>query len=189
MSLELPDLNPKPLTSEIEKQKSEKEIFWEQKVSRANEIVDGLGKGIDENIKDAIVAFSVHGFTTSASCEGHSGEDPDDGNSPFPWIEVSVPEPEGWEEDEAKRRECYLEELKLQQKMLPFLEEFYRDRETPFDAKLTFSQIGFSGFHVQSFGAKLMDLLTPKEQAQKREIYRKEMRDFAVFLKGKYFSS
>lgn len=73
--------------------------------------------------------------------------------------------------------------------MMNLLEEFYQNRETPFDARLVFDRIGaFGGFRVQSFGAAIMELLPPEEQLKKFELYRKEMNDFAEFLKRKYFS-
>jgi len=74
-------------------------------------------------------------------------------------------------------------------KMMGYLDEFYQERETPFDARLVFERIGmFGGFCVQSFGAKMMELMSSAEQFNKRGLYRKEMNDFAGFLKDEYFS-
>lgn len=170
--------------------KSEKEILWEQKLTEVNEITDRLGKGVDEKIKEAVAIFLVHEFTTSGSCEGHIDKKGDDEYGlPFPWVEVYASEPEGWKESEEKKQEWIIENLKQQQKMMGFLEEFYQERKTPFDARLTFDKIGaFGGFRVQSFGAEMMALLTPEERKQKLELYRKEMNDFTKFLKDKYFS-
>lgn len=170
--------------------RSEKEILWEQKLAEVNEIVDRLGKGVDEKIREPVGAFLVYEFTTSGSCEGHIAEEGEDEHgSPFPWVEVYAPEPEGWKESEGKKQEWTIENLKQQQKIMGFLEEFYKERETPFDARLTFDRVGaFGGFRVQSFGAEMMALLTPEERKQKLKLYRKEMDDFTKFLKGKYFS-
>lgn len=176
-------------TAQKESKKSEKEILWEQKLAEVNRITDGLGRGIDEKIKEAVAAFLIHEFTTSGSCEGHIAETKEDEHGlPFPWVEFYAPEPEGWEENEDKKQEWIIENLKQQQKMKKFFEEFYRKRETSLDAQLTLEGIGiFEGFRIQSSGAEMMATLAPEEQKQKLELYRKEMADFTKFLKDKYF--
>lgn len=194
MNPERQNFNPEPLSQEQgELVRSEKEIAWEKKMAEVNEITDRLGKGIDEKIKDAVTAFRAHEFTTSQSCEGHTGKEEKHGAS-FPWIEIYTPEPKGWKEAKGEKkeeieREWMVENLKQQQNMMGFLEEFYKERETSFDARLIFDRIGaFGGFRVQSFGAEMMRLLPPEKQFKKFELYRKEMEDFAAFLKGRYFS-
>ncbi len=168
----------------------EKEILWEQKLAEVNGITDRLGKGVDEKIKEPVAAFLVHKFPTSGSCEGHVAEEGKDKHGlPFPWVKVCSTEPEGWRESEEKKKEWTIANVKEQQRMMGFLSEFYQGRETPSDARLTFHGIGaFGGFRVQSSGAEMMTLLSPEEQKKKLELYRKEMDDFAKFLKDKHFS-
>lgn len=186
---EQPDFNTE-LTN-AEKKKSAELINWEQKRAEVEKITDGLGRGIDEKIKEAVTAFRVHDFPTSQSCEGHNGEEE---GELFPWIEIYPPEPEGLEEGDEKeqkekRRAWTAENLKQQKKMMELLAEFYQSRNAPFDARLIFDCIGaFGGFRVQSFGAEMMKLLSDKERQEKLELYRKEMNDFAEFLKDKYFN-
>jgi len=175
--------------------KSEKEIIWEEKMVEVNEITDSLSKGVDEGIKESVCAFLVHGFTTTGSCEGHINEKGEEHRGlPYPWIEVYASEPQGWKEAEGEEKERLEQEwriknLKQQKKMMGFLEEFYQERETPFDAKLVFKNIGaFGGFRVQSFGAEITVILSPEEKQQKLSLYQKEMRDFSEFLKKKFFS-
>jgi len=48
-------------------------------------LVDGLGKRIDPKIRRIVVALRVHGFSTSASCQGHP-----DRALPHPWVDVSA---------------------------------------------------------------------------------------------------
>lgn len=43
--------------------------------------VDGMGKGIDAGIMDALVDFLVAGFRTGGSCEGHLGR-----GHTYPWV-------------------------------------------------------------------------------------------------------
>lgn len=188
-----PKFNSEPSGSgqkKKEQAKSEKETLWEQKLAEVNKMVDRLGEKVDERIKEPVVALLVHGFTTSDSCEGHIAKKGEDEHGlSFPWVEVYAPAPEGWEESEEKQREWTIENLGQQQKMIGLLEEFYRGRETPFDARLTFDRAGaFGGFRIQSFGAKMMVLRTLEERKLKLELYRKEMNDFTKFLKDKHFS-
>lgn len=194
MNPERPSFSPEPPSQERgEVVKSPQEIAWESNRAEVDKITDKLGFGIDERIKESVTAFRVHGFTTSQSCEGHTGEEEKHGSS-FPWVEVYAPEPKGWKEAKGEKkkeldREWTVKNLEQQQKMMGFLAEFYQGRETPFDARLVFDSIGaFGGFRVQSFGAEMMKLLPPEEKLKKLELYRKEMDDFTEFLKGKHFS-
>jgi len=181
------------LQEQGESGKSEKEIAWENERTKTDGIKDRLDLGVDEAIKEAVTAFRIHGFTTSQSCEGHRHEEidgeKDDHGASFPWIEIYAPEPEGWEESEEKKKEWAKANLEQQQKMTIYLEEFYKNRKVLFDARLTFDPIGiFGGFRVQSFGARMIELLPREKQLEKLELYRKEINDFAEFLKEKYFS-
>lgn len=194
MNPEKLNFNPDPsLQEQCESIKSEKEIVWDKRREEVDEITDRLGLVIDEKIKESVAAFLVHEFTTSQSCEGHTGEEEKHGAF-FPWVEVYASEPKGWREAKGEKkkqldREWTIENLKQQQKMMNFFAEFYQGRETPFDAKLSFDRSGaFGGFRVQSFGAEMMELLPPEEQFKKLDLYRKEMEDFTNFLKSKHFS-
>jgi hypothetical protein len=172
----------------------EKEKSWEEIVARVNQIVDGRGMGVDEGIKETVAVFLVHGFTTISSCEGHlTKEGEEERGLPYPWVEVYAPEPEGWKDAEGKEKERLEQEWRIknfeqQRKMMGFLEEFYKERETPFDARLVFDRVGeLGGFRVQSFGAQMTAILSPEEKKRKLLLYQKEMKDFTEFLKNKYF--
>lgn len=163
---------------------SPKEVQWEKTRSEVERINDDVGTGIDEGIKEAVVALMVSGFPTSQSCEGHVSEN----GANFPWIEIYAPEPKGWETDKEKQREWTIENMKQRQRMNKMLEEFYQGRETPSDTRITFRDIGvFGGFRIQSTGAKTMSLLSPREQRKRGKQYKKEMGDFMKFLRDKYF--
>jgi hypothetical protein len=175
--------------------KGQAQAIWDGERADVDKIADGLGKGIDGGIKEAVVAFSVYNFPTSQSCEGHDGEGEEKGGLPYPWVEIYAPEPEGWEDAEGKKkeelkREWTMENLRQQERMLGYLAEFYQGKERDVRRELTFHNIGaFGGFRVQSSGGDTMELLhTPAEKKQKQELYREEMNKFAEFLKDKYFS-
>ena len=180
---------------EIEPVKSEKEIAWDTQRGEINEICDSLGLGIDEGVKEAVTAFQMHKFPTSASCEGHLQEEGKEKHGhPYPWIEIYLPAPKDWEKSKGKKREKLESEwseqnLEQQKKMMDLIGEFYNGREVPIDVRLTFDYIGkFGGFSVQSFGSNLVEFrTTPEQQKEKITIYRKEMDDFTHFLKNKFF--
>lgn len=176
--------NPEKWPS-AENEKIEKETRFKDIEKEVDEIIDAKGKHIEPGIKDVIVGLKAWEFPTNQSCEGHiKGEK---GQELYPWVEIYAPEPEGWEEDEEKKKEWTIENQKQQKKMIKMLDEFYQIKEIVPDAKLSFEPIGiYGGFRIRSTGAEAMKSLSPKEQKRKQELYRKEMNDFAKFLRDKY---
>ncbi len=163
---------------------AEREQKWAEIRQGVEKITDKLGKGIDEGIKESVTSLLAHEFPTSQSCAGHIGER----GASSPWVEIYVPGPKGWKEDEEKQQEWTAENLKQQKRMIDFLAEFYQDRKTSFDARINFRYIGvFGGFRIQSMGSDIMSLWAPEEQKRKSEDYRKEMSDFTDFLKKLFF--
>lgn len=174
-------------------QLSERQIAWNNELEKINKITDGLGQGMDERIIEPVTAFSVYGFTTEGSCEGHLDEAGEEEHGhPYPWIEIYVIDLDKWAkaddaEQEKLDEEWTFKNFEQQRKMMGFLAEFYKGRETPFDARLTFSKAGaWGGFRVQSFGADMMSISSFEEKKQSLTLYRKEMEDFGKFLKEKY---
>jgi hypothetical protein len=81
---------------------SEKEAAWVKEKQEVESIRDAMGMGIDEGIKEVVIALNLLGFKTAASCEGHVDENTGHG-LPFPWIDVMVDgEPEVRFENEEK---------------------------------------------------------------------------------------
>ena len=72
MSEREPYIPPSETTSS-----SEKEALWQQKKQEIDQITDGLERGIDEGIKEMVIACHLHGLTTSQSCEGHLDDEHD----------------------------------------------------------------------------------------------------------------
>jgi hypothetical protein len=54
---------------------------WFDTLKNLDEIVDGLGMKIDENIKETVAAFNINGIPTDGSCGGHT-----EGRLGFPYI-------------------------------------------------------------------------------------------------------
>lgn len=180
------------ISRESESAKSEKEMLWEQKRKEIDEIKDGLDLGIDEHIKEAVTALNVYEFSTNQSCEGHL--DKEEHGTTFPWVEIYALQPKDWRKSKGEKKEKLEEEwrienLQQQKRMMDLFAEFYQDRQTPFDARLTFKNIGaFGGFRIQSFGGEVMKLLPLQEKEDKLKLYRKELDNFTQFLKEKFLN-
>jgi len=91
MSFEIPQIKndsvQKVEEQKIEIAKSQKEIEWENKQKEIESWGDKKGLGIDEKIKDTVVAFNLMGLPTAQSCEGHL-----ESGIPVPWIRVEAPD-------------------------------------------------------------------------------------------------
>ncbi|NTV22698.1 MAG: hypothetical protein HGB03_04035 [Candidatus Yonathbacteria bacterium] len=167
---------------------------WDTVQAEVQLITDRLGFGVEAGIKDTVTAFRAYEFTTSQSCEGHEETDGTQGEL-FPWVEICAPEPEHFDDSEGGMRkelehQWTIENLQQRQNMTNLLSVFYSQRETPFDARLTFDRIGaFGSFRVQSFGATIIPLLSQEEQHEKLTLYRKEMSDFTDFLKNEFLNT
>jgi hypothetical protein len=194
MNLEKRNVQPDlPAKEHGESPSAEKEMAWRQKREETDRITDKLGLGIDEAIKEAVTAFRINEFSTRQSCSGHMADDEYKATSP--WIDVCAPDPKGWRDSEGEKkkeleRELTIENLKQQKRVVGLLDEYYLGREVSSDVKLDIERLGlFGGFRVQSTGADTISSLPPDEQINKLISYRKEMDDFAQFLKDRYFST
>jgi len=81
--------------------KIEKEQEWNNKLADLDTVVDRLGKGLDEHIKETVAAFNLNGFNTDGSCEGHVNW-----GLGAPWVEIEAPN---------KPKERYVGEVKILQ--------------------------------------------------------------------------
>lgn len=68
-----------------DREKSEKEKFWDETAARIGKTIDKLGMRVDSGIKDMAVALNVCGIHTTASCEGHLDRD-----EAGPWVDVEA---------------------------------------------------------------------------------------------------
>lgn len=50
---------------------NEKSVLWQEKLKSLEEIVDRLGRYIDNEIKETLVAFELNNIPTDSSCGGH----------------------------------------------------------------------------------------------------------------------
>lgn len=78
-------------TGELEKENGGRKLREKKLEEIRNEIeqvTDTTGRGIDQGIKETVVAFNVNEISTSQSCEGHT--EVEGGHRPLPWVEVAA---------------------------------------------------------------------------------------------------
>lgn len=181
--------------SEINSQ-PDNQAAWDNQMAIVNKIVDSLNYPIDPGIKETVCALMMHDFPTIASCEGHlpnAGKDVH--GLPYPWIDISTKEPDGF--DDAKGidldklgEKWYLSNLSKQRRMMLLLDEFYKNRKIDYPIMLAFEPIGAWGsFRLRSSGGEQYQIQTPEEVQEFYVKYRNEMADFTEFLKKKIFLS
>lgn len=120
---------------------------WERTLHTVDAITDGLGKGIDRDIREVVAAFLVYKFPTSQSCQGHVSR-----GLPDAWIEIYAPVPirdpqeeseDTWKEDNDFHR----------QRIANALKSFYSMGETSEEQRLEIRSIGiYGGFRIQEMG-------------------------------------
>lgn len=163
-----------------------KQELWDKLSNEVEQIADRLGHKVDDGIKETIIAFKAFEIPTSGSCEGHTeGEH----GLPYPWVDIEVEEPEGWKDNEIIEEQWKKQNLVERQKMMALLDEFYKTRSSPIDARLIFENHGIYGaFRLHSMGAETMELLSEEDLKTRSALYQNEMKDFTEFLKKKHFS-
>ena len=146
--------------------------------AEVEQIADKLGNPVDEAIKETVVAFLASDIPTSGSCEGHL-----DRGTPYPWVEVYAPAPEGWKESEQKQNEWRQANQALRSTMQGLLDEFYRNQTFDTESRLRMADIGaFGAYRIQGPTESTGDE-RPIEAGLTR--HRQEINNFARFLLSK----
>lgn len=186
-----------------------KHTKWNEISTQIDQITDGLGRPIDRDIRESVIAFNAFGFQTAQSCEGHS--DRAAGN---PWIDIKTPP---IPELEAKTNKAYenakkarleknpisdelfeiyhnfLDEerrpiLEESRRMSELLEKFYKMHQSSYDARIIIKNVYKGASRIESTGGFLQDIAEPQIREQKLAEYQGEMKAFTQFLKSRFFS-
>lgn len=191
-----------------------KQEAWNAVAERIEQTTDGLGKKIEDGIKETVIAFNILGLPTTGSCEGHLQR-----AIGSPWIDIepmatsemetlqkemgdvydqieilekenldAVELDEMYEKFHALRKQrerFYLEEMK---KAVTLLGEFYKGREVEYDRILIAITWGYRA-RIQAQGTDLQAIASPEDKERNLVRYQEEMRAFTEFLKNKYFES
>jgi hypothetical protein len=157
---------------------SEKDRRLEELRREVDTIADGLGKGVDEGIKESVVAFMAHELPTSDSCEGHLTEK-EEGT-------VYAPAPEGWKESKEKKAEWKKANDIQRGRMHAMLNEFYATRQTDPEYQLVPQPKGIFGAFILTSAKAESGLSQNDTEELVLEKSRKEMKDFTDFLMQKF---
>jgi hypothetical protein len=164
-------------------------------------VTDALGKRIDPEIMQTVVALNALDVPTVMSCGGHL----DHRGLLLPYVDIEPSEPsyralvkqeqalvmvvkETRKKDDIDAMHEVQDQIRLLQsvvrdRIVGYLTQFYADRHTAFDARLILSKVGNCRLRLQNQGA--LDFwinATEKVQQQKLQEYREEMADFTAFL-------
>ena len=182
--------------------RAERQKQLDEMMLKVEQIGDRLGKGIDEGVREGVALFIANNINTTGSCEGH-----DDWGTGGPYIDIrskeietlyeqldKLPENETSDETDPKREEIRNQILKLnleeRRKIIPLFEEFYKDRNVPYDVKLHISSLGNGWSRLENQGVEFQSIETDdskKKENLKR--FQEEMKNFIAFLKEKYLES
>lgn len=190
---------------EVTRQKKKR---WQELDEEFGRITDAVGMPIDEDIKRTVVGLNALGFVTDQSCEGHlnAGEG-------YPWVRFEVPEAvkaaedtKTWWKNEEQLGPIREASRSYRQRLRELLVEFYEGRKvTNPRAKLVVQDWdnipSLQGMYLLvPVGRKELDEKTYKKVGKEwkkdlrseteKEIdlidSRKEVREFAEFLRDKY---
>lgn len=173
-----------------EVQGTEKLKRLSQERKKVDYIIDKLGLGVDEGIKDTVAILRTMGYPTDSSCAGHT----DKHKYAPPYVQIYEPGPDGWKSDIVKQEKWKTANNEHFKKMLPLVEKFNALRDSIPDAKLCLTNIGaFGGFRIESSGVKKdrrkTNIVTEREACSLIRIMQKEMKDFTYFLQQDYLRS
>lgn len=140
---------------------------------------DKLGQKIDSGILDLVVSLNCLGFNTDSSCEGHLK----DKGIFFPWVIII--------EDDSKNNNSQLQDfhflnLDKQYQLIKLLSEFYKERTTAYEHRLITGIIPGCGTELMPMSGYSSSILNKKdERVAIYDIYKKEIKDFTIFLESK----
>jgi hypothetical protein len=175
---------------------------WQKVLSKTGELTDRLGMPVDEGIIETVVVLNLLGFTTTASCEGHL-----DRVTGGPYVIFESPEAVQLAKGARKinnkpgqvdpeynrlRNEASRHSMQLLQKLIPYLEEFYKGRDTTYVDRVIIyhADLGCAHNILMCQGAKLAHAVDDKMSNKKALIANQsEMNAFTEFLKNAYFGN
>jgi hypothetical protein len=170
---------------------------WNKKIDEIGEIRDGLGKKVDGAIVETVAIFRLFGFTTTGSCGGHVKR-----ITGGPYVIFESPEAarlarearalgkkvnEVSQEYNTLRDEAVKHSVREVQKLIPYLNDFYHGRETPYENRLIIRTFPLTYTCLKCQGAELAKVLDAKKSKELLLRNRAEMHDFTEYLKRAYF--
>lgn len=174
-----------------------KSQVWDRLYNLFGRVTDGLGKEIDQGIKETVVALNMARIRTKASCEGHLHW-----GKAYPWIDIECPQADALQveilqcldlDSKAgkgrslktkglidRHRSLLVEE---ERKLAELLGAFYHVHPVEYDRHLVLVRFIKGECRLQSHGSEYQPFRNSVERAQKLKEYQEEMQAFALFLK------
>jgi hypothetical protein len=163
---------------------NEKEVKLDEIRDRVEKIADGLGLGIDDGIKESVVAVMANEFPTSGSCKGHLIDKKNNRPFLYPSVDIEEPEPEGWRDDEELQRQWSEANVLQQTRMQELLDEFYTNKSTDEKYRLVINPRGI--FNASVLASARCKEKPGEDEAEVLARARQEMDNFTKFLMKKY---
>jgi len=170
--------------------------LWRQKIEETTKIQDRLGMKIDAEIIETVAVLQLLGFNTTGSCAGHT-----DRVTSGPYVTFESPEAiklnskarelgkkpneVNHEYNRLRNDAAILSALELQ-KLLAYLDDFYRNRQTPYRNRLIVRSFPMTYNCLKCQGAELAHVLEDAEREALLQENRAEMHAFTEYLESFY---
>ncbi len=155
-------------------------------------IRDRLGMPVDDNIINTVAIMNLLGFKTVMSCGGRTNRD-----TGGPYMHFMSAKAKEYKDDidlidgvkdftnpkyKLLLDKAGFENCLEQKKLFDYLEEFYRDRATPYGQQIVVRALGQFVCRLEGQNASIMIVLEKNEKSNLLKKYQKEFRDFTDFL-------
>ena len=140
-------------------------------------ITDQLGKGIDPNIRELVVALRLHGINTTSSCEGHLDHITGGPYVMFesPAVHTHAHADPGYKNQYDAAAHANMKEVA---KVLGLLDGFYKDRVVPIQQRLIVTHVGPLAGRLMCQGA---DLAYISDKGAQQELLAKNQHEAQAF--------
>ena len=169
---------------------------WLEAKRETSLIVDKLGLPVDKDIADTVTVLRLLGFKTTGSCSGHVLR-----NTSGPYVVFESPRAiryaalanrvENPSLDQAykrfRKKAIYYSALE-QQKLIIYLDAFYRDRPLDYPHHLLIQSMPLTYNSLKCQGAEAAVAAPRKERKEILAKNQAEMKAFTEYLKQQYFA-
>jgi HAD superfamily hydrolase (TIGR01509 family) len=172
-----------------------KKRLWQRAQQEVRQLADRLGRPIDHKIEDTVAILRLLEVNTIASCAGHVNRIT---RGPYIMFDsadnamIHVTMKEIHDRKSIKYKKLFNNALKNnlmeRQKILPYLEGFYKNRMVSYNQRIIIEGFGPSINYLMCQGADLRYALDDKRQQLILKRNQAEMRAFTEYMKAKYFN-
>lgn len=163
---------------------------WQQAKNEVRHLTDRRGMSVDPGILETVAAFRLLGINTTSSCAGHTERT---SSGPYvAFVSVQTREYERQAQDigdssnreyKQLRQKAIESNIREMQKILPYLDQFYTNREVPYNQRLIIKNVGPIASYLMCQGADLMYIADKEQRKKILSNNRAEMRAFTEYLK------